>query len=102
MTTKTARVAFYNDPRLRGIFYQIVLLLAVLWLGYEFVANARDNLRASGIATGFAFLDYTAGFSINQTLIPYTESDTYGRVFWVGLLNTLLVAVIGIALATVL
>jgi general L-amino acid transport system permease protein len=97
-----ARVAFYNDPRLRGIFYQIVLFVVVLWLGYEFVINARDNLRAARIATGFGFLDTTAGFSINQTLIPYTESDTYGRVFVVGLLNTLLVAVIGIVLATVL
>jgi len=94
--------AFYNDPKLRGIFYQIVLLAIVLWLGAEFVINARDNLRAARIATGLGFLDKTAGFSINQTLIPYTESDTYGRVFVVGLLNTLLVAVIGIVLATVL
>ncbi|MFL6935832.1 MAG: amino acid ABC transporter permease [Xanthobacteraceae bacterium] len=104
MATETgpARVAFYNDPKLRGIFYQIVLFAVVLWLGYEFVVNARDNLRAANIATGLGFLDRTAGFSINQTLIPYTESDTYGRVFVVGLLNTLLVAVIGIVLATIL
>src|SRR5215217_6472763 len=100
--TEPARVAFYNDPKLRGIFYQIVLFSVVLWLGYEFVVNARDNLRAANIATGLGFLDRTAGFSINQTLIPYTESDTYGRVFVAGLLNTLLVAVIGIALATIL
>src|SRR6266545_3252224 len=100
--TQPARVAFYNDPKLRGIFYQIVLFVVVLWLGYEFVINARDNLRAAKIATGFGFLDNTAGFSINQTLIPYTESDTYGRVFVVGLLNTLLVAAIGIVLATLL
>jgi general L-amino acid transport system permease protein len=99
---KPARVAFYNDPRLRGIFYQIVLFVVVLWLGYEFVINARDNLRAAKIATGFGFLDNTAGFSINQTLIPYSEADSYGRVFVVGLLNTLLVAVIGIVLATIL
>jgi general L-amino acid transport system permease protein len=97
-----ARVALHNDPRLRGIFYQLVLFAVVLWLGYEFVINARDNLRAARIATGFGFLDNTAGFSISQTLIPYTESDTYGRVLVVGLLNTLLVAVIGIVLATIL
>src|SRR5215510_6716392 len=100
--TQPARVAFYNDPRLRGIFYQVALFVVVLWLGYEFVVNARDNLRAANIATGLDFLDRTAGFSINQTLIPYTESDTYGRVFMVGLLNTLLVAAIGIVLATIL
>jgi general L-amino acid transport system permease protein len=96
------RVAFYNDPRLRGIFYQLILFVVVLWLGYEFVTNARDNLRAARIATGFGFLDNTAGFSIAQTLIPYTESDTYGRVLVVGLLNTLLVAAIGIVLTTIL
>jgi general L-amino acid transport system permease protein len=100
--TNSARVAFYNDPRLRGVFYQIVLLVVVLWVGYEFVVNARDNLRAARIATGLGFLDHTAGFSINQSLIAYSESDTYGRVFWVGLLNTLLVAAIGIVLATIL
>jgi general L-amino acid transport system permease protein len=97
-----ARVALHNDPRLRGIFYQLVLFAVVLWLGYEFVINARDNLRAARIATGLGFLDNTAGFSITQTLIPYTESDTYGRVLVVGLLNTLLVAAIGIVLATIL
>ena len=99
---KPPRVALYNDPKVRGLFYQIVLFVVVLWLGYEFITNARDNLRAAKIATGFGFLDNTAGFSINQTLIEYNEADTYGRVFIVGLLNTLLVAVIGIVLATIL
>ena len=99
---RPARPAFYNDPKIRGIFYQLMLFAVVVWLGYEFVINARDNLRAAKIATGLGFLDNTAGFSINQTLIPYTESDTYGRVFVVGLLNTLLVAAIGIVLATIL
>jgi general L-amino acid transport system permease protein len=104
MTTggSAPRVAFYNDPKLRGLFYQIILLAAVLWLGYEFIINARDNLRAARIASGVGFLENTAGFSINQTLIPYTESDSYARVFVVGLLNTLLVAVIGVVLATIL
>src|SRR3954466_10753599 len=100
--TAPPKVAIYNDPRIRGLFYQAVLFVVVLWLGYEFVLNARDNLRAAKIATGLGFLDNTAGFSINQTLIPYTESDTYGRVFVVGLLNTLLVALVGIVLATIL
>jgi general L-amino acid transport system permease protein len=99
---RPARAAFYNDPRLRGLFYQVVLFAVVFWLGYEFVINARDNLRAARIATGFGFLDNTAGFSINQTLIAYTESDSYARVFVVGLLNTLLVAAVGIVLATIL
>jgi general L-amino acid transport system permease protein len=74
----------------------------VVWLGYEFALNVKANLDALKIASGFGFLDNTAGFAVNQSLIPYNESDTYGRVFLVGLLNTLLVAGIGIVLATIL
>src|SRR5438270_10602750 len=95
------RVAFYNNPRIRAAFYQIVLLCALAWLGYEFAANAKANLQAQRIASGFGFLDSTAGFGISQSLIPYSETDSYGRVFLVGLLNTLLVAVLGIMFATI-
>ena len=96
------RVAIYNRPKIRAVCYQLVLLAAVLWLGFEFALNAKANLDAQKIASGFGFLDNTAGFGINQSLIPYNESDTYARVFFVGLLNTLLVAAIGIVLATIL
>jgi general L-amino acid transport system permease protein len=96
------RVALYNNPKVRALFYQLVLLAAVLWFGYEFALNAKANLEAQKIASGLDFLDNTAGFGINQSLIAYSETDTYGRVFLVGLLNTLLVAGIGIVLATIL
>ena len=96
------RVAIYNRPKIRAVFYQFVLLAMVVWLGYEFALNAKANLDALKIASGFGFLDNTAGFAVNQSLIPYNESDTYGRVFLVGLLNTLLVAGIGIVLPTIL
>jgi general L-amino acid transport system permease protein len=96
------RIAIYNRPKIRAVFYQLVLLATVVWLGYEFALNAKANLDALKIASGFGFLDNTAGFAVNQSLIPYNESDTYGRVFLVGLLNTLLVAGIGIVLATIL
>ncbi|HEX2353551.1 MAG TPA: amino acid ABC transporter permease [Xanthobacteraceae bacterium] len=95
-------MAIYNRPKIRAVFYQFVLLATVVWLGYEFALNAKANLDALKIASGFGFLDNTAGFAVNQSLIPYNESDTYGRVFLVGLLNTLLVAGIGIVLATIL
>jgi general L-amino acid transport system permease protein len=95
-------IAIYNRPKIRAVFYQFVLLATVVWLGYEFALNAKANLDAQKIASGFGFLDNTAGFAVNQSLIPYNESDTYGRVFLVGLLNTLLVAGIGIVLATIL
>jgi general L-amino acid transport system permease protein len=96
------RVAVHNNPKVRSAFYQAVALVLVLACAYAFAVNASANLRAQGFASGFGFLGNTAGFGINQTLIDYSETDTYGRVFVVGLLNTLLVAVIGCVFATVL
>jgi general L-amino acid transport system permease protein len=97
-----ALAASLRNPKVRGIIYQAALLLLVLWLGYAFATNARANLQGRGIATGIGFLSNTAGFSVNQSLIPYQESDTYGRVFVVGLLNTLLVAGLGVVSTTLL
>jgi general L-amino acid transport system permease protein len=85
-----------------GVVVQLLLVAIVAWLGYEIVANARANLQAQRIASGFGFLSNTAGFGVSQALIPYSESDTYGRVFLVGLVNTLVVSAIGIVFATLI
>ena len=85
-----------------GFAAQLAFVAFVIWLGYEIYSNAQANLQAQRIATGFGFLNQTAGFAVSQALIPYQESDTYLRVFIVGLLNTLLVSFIGIILATIL
>lgn len=85
-----------------GFVFQIAFLALLVWVGYEIVANARANLQAQRIASGFGFLSNTAGFGISQTLIPYSESDSYTRVFFVGLLNTLVVSAIGIVFATII
>lgn len=100
--TAPPRASLANDPRIRGLVYQAVVLAAVLWLGAEIWTNAVANLERANIASGFGFLDNTAGFGIIQSLIPYTEESTYARAFFVGLLNTLLVAAIGIVLATLI
>src|SRR5207244_569236 len=71
-------------------------------LAYRGITNAATNLSNQRIAAGFGFLENTAGFGISQTLIPWNEAMTYGRAFVVGLLNTLLVAVLGVILATIL
>lgn len=97
-----AKASLVNDPRIRGIVYQLVTLGLVVWVGLEFWTNAVGNLERANIASGFGFLDTTAGFGIVQSLISYTEESSYGRAFLVGLLNTLLVAVIGIVIATIL
>jgi general L-amino acid transport system permease protein len=85
-----------------GFALQILFVAALAWIAYEIVANARANLEAQRITSGFGFLSNTAGFDVSQSLIPYSGSDTYTRVFFVGLLNTLLVAVIGIFFATII
>src|ERR1035437_1304113 len=85
-----------------GFFLQIVFVAALAWIGYEIVANARANLETQRITSGFGFLSNTAGFDVSQNLIPYSGSDTYTRVFFVGLINTLVVAIIGIFFATVI
>ena len=97
-----SKTSFINDPKVRSIGLQLIALALVIFFGWMFVENARQNLAAQKIATGFGFLDNTAGFGISQTLIPYSETSTYGRAFVVGLLNPILVAVVGIFFATII
>src|ERR1700730_15189900 len=85
-----------------GFALQIVFVAALSWLCYEIVCNSRPNLGAHGSTAGFGFMANTAGFDVSQSLIPYSGSDSYTRVFLVGLVNTLLVAIIGIFFATII
>jgi general L-amino acid transport system permease protein len=91
-----------HDPRWRGVAYQAVLCIVIVFLIYSAIDNAAQNLQKARIASGFGFWRETAGFDISQTLIEYSTLSTYGRAFWVGLLNTLLVAALGIVFATVI
>lgn len=91
-----------TDPRVRGWVFQIITIVAVVALGWFLFDNTQTNLQHRGITSGFGFLERSAGFGIAQHLIDYTESDTYARVFVIGLLNTLLVTFIGLILATLL
>ena len=90
------------DPKVRGIVFQAVAVACVAWMLFYFIGNALHNMETRGIATGFDFLNNRASFGISQTLISYSEDDTYGRAFLIGLLNTLLVSAIGIVFATIL
>jgi general L-amino acid transport system permease protein len=89
-------------PEVRRIAWQVVILGAVAYAAWWVVSNVAENLRRQGIVAGLDFLRETAGFDISQTLIEYSNLSTYGRAFWVGLLNTLLVAVLGIVTATII
>jgi general L-amino acid transport system permease protein len=100
-TAKPKTPLIYN-PKVRGIAYQVLLCGLIAFLAWAAISNAADNLARAKIASGFGFWEHIAGFDISQSLIEYSTTSSYGRAFWVGLLNTLLVAVIGIVFATVL
>lgn len=91
-----------NDPKARGLVFQVVLIVAVAAVVYIGINNAITNLAKAGIASGFGFFSERAGFDIGQAIIPYTNDSTYLRAFLVGLLNTLVVAIIGIFFATII
>ena len=95
-----AAPSFFNNPQNRAIIYQLLLLLGLGYFFYSIVSNTLANMEARGIKSGFGFLTTTSGFDILMSLIPFDATNTYGRTFIVGLLNTLLVSVIGIFLAT--
>ncbi len=99
---KPAKPAPWNDPRMRAIVYQALTLIGVALLVAYLAHNTITNLQRQGIASGFGFLHKPAGFAIPQTLIPYSQLSPNSRVFWVGLLNTMLVAGVGIVLATLI
>jgi general L-amino acid transport system permease protein len=97
------RIPFYRDPKLRGLLLQVFLCAALALLAYGAIRNASDNLARAHIASGFGFWDVPAGFDISQALIDYSsQSSTNGQAFWVGLLNTLLVAGLGIVFASII
>ena len=91
-----------GDPRVRAWLFQIITVALVVSLGWYLFHNTQTNLEHRGITSGFSFLERSAGFGIAQHLIDYTESDSYARVFLIGLLNTVLVSGIGVVLATIL
>ncbi len=97
-----AAVAWWRNPAVRGLLAQLLVLGAVVALGYYLVSNLLINLEERRIRTGFGFLDQQAGFAIGESLISFAPTDSYGRAFVAGLLNTLRVSLIGIVIATVL
>ncbi len=98
----TSTISFWRDPEKRSMVFQFIAFAVVAWLIWSIVDNTATNMKTRGIASGFGFLDVTAGFGIIQTLVQYSEESSYGRTFIVGLLNTILVAALGLFFATIL
>lgn len=90
-----------NDTRYRSLTFQgialLVLIVAFAYLGNNLVSN----LRAAGLNISYDFLRAPAGYDINQRLIEYDSQSTNARAALVGILNTLLVAVLACVTATV-
>ena len=97
-----SRLRIIYDSRVRGWMAQTcVLLILFIVAGYA-LYNISENLQKAGITTGFGFLNEPSGFDISQTLIEYSSQSTYADAFVVGILNTLLVSVLGIFFSTLI
>lgn len=92
----------WSDPRLRSIVWQVLIVGVVAYCVWYLASNTARNLEIRRIATGFGFLDREAGLPIGESLIPYEPTNTYARALFIGVLNTLKVAVAGCILATIL
>ncbi len=93
-------LALLRNQKIRGILFQLLTVIGLVAFLWYIGTNTVANIEQRGIQTGFGFLQGTAGFGIDQSPIPYTEEDTHGRVFIVGLLNTIIITVVGIIFST--
>jgi general L-amino acid transport system permease protein len=94
--------AFWRDDRFIQAAVQVIVVAVVAGLLYLAFRNMADSLARQGVTLGFGFLENAAGFDLGESLIPYSNSDTFARALLAGLLNTLLVSALGIVLSTVL
>jgi general L-amino acid transport system permease protein len=90
------------DEKSRSLLIQTLTIGIFAFVIYELVQQTAYNLDKRGISSGFDFLNMAAGYDISIRLIPFTSEDTHLRAYFVGLLNTLLIAVCGCFLATII
>ncbi len=98
----TRRVWSWRSRAARGLVYQFIALVAIACAVWFLAHNTQENMRMRGIQSGFDFLRSAAGFDIGEAMVEYSPTESYGKAIWVGVLNTLRVAIIGIVLTTVL
>ena len=92
----------WADERVRGVIFQIAMVLGLVAVAVFIVLNTIANYEEAGLSFGYGFLFDTANFDINQRLAEYASTSTYGRALSVGALNTILVAAMGVAAATLI
>ena len=101
-TQQPPKASLLNDPKVRGILIQVLLIAALLAFAGWIINNTATNLQRANIASGFDFLSKRAGFEIGQSPVPYSPDRSYLYALYVGFLNTMVVAGIGIAAATII
>lgn len=101
MALNATKIPFWRDIRVLRVLLQVLFLIGVVLLAGVLYANMQRGLRALGLTLNLDFLKNEAGFEISEG-IEYTPADTYLKAFWVGVVNTLKVSLIGIVCATIL
>ena len=87
---------------IKKILPQLTILLIVVLIFGFFTFNAQVNMDNRGIEFGYGFLSQESSFDVQFSLIEYDGSHSYAKAYLVGLLNTLLVAFLGILFSTIL
>jgi general L-amino acid transport system permease protein len=91
----------WRDARFWQIATQVIAIILAIAIVTILVLNVNRNLQQLGIQFGFDFLQQQASFDIGETPINYNPTDTYLRALWVGLINSLRVAILGIIFTTI-
>ncbi|MEL6457299.1 MAG: ABC transporter permease subunit [Cyanobacteria bacterium J06636_27] len=98
----SSKPPFWRDTRFWKIATQVIAVILAITIVSILSVNVSRNLQRLGIEFGFDFLQQEASFDIGETPVPYNPTDTYSRALWVGLINTLRIAIAGIILTTIL
>lgn len=102
MTKFKSLFSFLYNNEVRAFLFQVLTLLAIVYFLYAATDNLFTNIENRGIQTGFGFLEAESGFDIAEYLIDYSSTSTNLRVFYVGLINTIVVSVVGIVFASII
>ena len=94
-------ISFWRDIRVLRVVSQVLFVMVIAAGAWWLLNNLQTNLKTAGLNISFRFLNNTAGFPISEGL-PYDPTNVNGYAFWVGVVNTIRVAVIGIVLATII
>jgi len=92
----------WKSQAVRSLIYQVVALAVILFVVLYLAHNTALNMAQRGIQSGYGFLSSAAGFDIGESLFSYDSNDPYWKAYLIGLANTLRVATLGIALATLI